>query len=70
MILRLEQTRVRVAYMDKINAMKLETCAFRGIAMGLVALPEMYCQSKQIESRPSPSFPLEPPKIRVKSGDR
>ena len=32
--------------------------------------PEIYCQSKQIDNRPSPSFPLEPPKIRVKSGDR
>jgi hypothetical protein len=31
---------------------------------------EIYCQSKQIDNRPSPSFPLEPPKIRVKSADR
>ena len=31
---------------------------------------EIYCQSKQIDNRPSPSFPFEPPKIRVKSADR
>ena len=31
---------------------------------------EIYCQSKQIDNRPSPSFPFEPPKIRVKSTDR
>ena len=31
---------------------------------------DMYCQSKQIDNRPSPSFPFEPPKIRVKSADR
>lgn len=29
----------------------------------------MYCQSKQIERRPSPSLPFEPPKMRVKSWD-
>lgn len=31
--------------------------------------PEIYCQSKHSDNRPRPSFPLEPPKIRVKSVD-
>lgn len=64
--------------------MKLDTCALRGIAIGLTPdknkvsrttwrlrhlPPEMYCQSKQIESNPRPSLPLEPPKTRVKSAE-
>lgn len=32
--------------------------------------PEIYCQSRQIESIPRPSFPLVPPKIRVKVWER
>ena len=29
----------------------------------------MYCQSKDIERRPRPSFPFEPPNTRVKSAE-
>jgi hypothetical protein len=32
-------------------------------------LEEIYCQSKHIDKNPRPSLPLEPPKMRVKSGD-
>jgi hypothetical protein len=30
-----------------------------------IGAPVMYCQSRQMLSRPSPSFPFEPPKILV-----
>jgi hypothetical protein len=44
------------------------TWLLRGIANGFPP-PEIYCQSKQIERRPNPSLPLEPPNTRVKSVD-
>ena len=44
------------------------TWALRGIANGFDS-PEIYCQSKQMERRPKPSLPLEPPNIRVKFVD-
>lgn len=44
------------------------TCARKGMAIGLTP-PDIYCQSRQRDSKPRPSLPLDPPKMRVKSGD-
>jgi hypothetical protein len=61
-----QRDRHRIGNWEIINELRAIHIVFRGTHI----LPEIYCQSKQIDKKPSPSFPPEPPNIRVKSAER
>lgn len=66
--IKLETYEMSVGSDVRPRASWIYTWAFKGIANGFV-IEEIYCQSKQMERRPNPSLPLDPPNIRVKSVD-